>query len=423
MIVNGSTVLDVYEEALGRTPAQVAGSNRQLGAPELAAILAARDGLATTRDKPPRKSTELWPLISHHTYGARAIFGTGGTDVLPRALTLLLLHDGLVISDPLQTVHKTLVTTNEDAAIAALNQATRELAQVEALIAAGVLRLTDVRPALHEANRRATLEAFGLSPDLRVFTDLLEAAGSLADFPGSLTRTFAPQVQELYRLFGLTIPQPEDVSEAEQQIKYLAACVIEVSWQFAVAAQDPSCDLAFKGRIEKHLARTMVADGFAHRTGPGRHLETLELGGLPNLDPSELTLADAIAVRRDDSFESFRNTVRLALDQLELANRTGIAPSDATATFEEAMREESRRLRTSARRATFRDRVRDAVVPASLGVVTELAVAPAGAVPAAAAAAGVSITTVLWQWILGRQESRDQATCVRYFSMLGLDRS
>lgn len=418
-LVANVTILDVYEASLGSTPAQIRSSPQKLKMRDLVAVLDAHSRLTEPWDKGAVASNEIWPLISHHTYGNRAIFGVAGTDIVSRTLTLLLVHDGLVIADPLETVRRTLVTGRSEAAIEALNHATEQLAEVEALIAAGVLRLTTIRPALHDTNRSAVLKAFGLTPDLRVFTDFLEAAGSLGDFPGALVRTFAPQVQELYRIFGLSIPQPQDILTAERRIKDLAAAVIEVSWQLSVAAENPWCDLAFSGPLEQHLARELVVEGLSTAASAGRHFDTMELGNVPNLDADQLTLADAIAIRQDDTFESFRSTVRVALDQLEVAKQAGIEHSLAIASFEETMWEESRRMSQSTRKAIFKDQVRDASVPAMLGVVTELAVAPMGAVPAAGAAAGIAIATVVWQWLTGRVQPLGQASGVRYLSMLG----
>lgn len=418
--MKGHTVLDIYEEALGVRPSQLVSTAKLLGEPELVALLDVRARVSEGHRTPESPApSEIWPLMSHHTYGNRALFGGNRRDILPRALALLLIHDGLTIADPLETVHRTLANTTKEAAIGVLNDATSELAQVEGLIAAGILRLTSARPSLHEKNRRATLAAFGVTPDLRVFTDFLEAAGGVPDVPGSLDQLFAPQVQELYRRFGMSISKPLDLPTAERSIRDLAAAIIEVSWQLAVVADDHSCDLAVMGPLERHLVRELVAAGLGQSAGPGRHLETVELGLVPNLDPHRLTLADAVAVRRDDSFASFRATVRRALDELETARRTGGDRSSGIAVFEEAMQEASRRLRTHARRSSFKDRVADAAIPASLGVVTELAVAPLGAAAAAGAAGGISVATVLWQWLLGRQESRRQGAHLRYLSMLG----
>ena len=80
------------------------------------------------------------------------------------------------------------------------------------------------------------------------------------------------------------------------------------------------------------------------------------------------------------------------------------------------MRESARSLAVTVRRSTFRDRVKDASIPAALGA---LAAMPADPMAAAAAAGGVSLATVLWQWLLGRRDERGQAVSQRYLAMLG----
>lgn len=172
----GVTVLDVFEDALGATPAAVVSRGRALTAADLALVMGARHAAEESPTYSAR-STEIWPLLSHHTYNNRSLFGGRGEELVPRALTLLLVHDGLVVADPLETVSQVLRGRSESEAVQLLNQAVGELAQVEPLIAAGLLRLTSLRPALHEANRVAVLGAMGLDADLRVFTDFLEAAG------------------------------------------------------------------------------------------------------------------------------------------------------------------------------------------------------------------------------------------------------
>lgn len=83
------------------------------------------------------------------------------------------------------------------------------------------------------------------------------------------------------------------------------------------------------------------------------------------------------------------------------------------------MRENSRALRETSKRASFRDRLKDASVPASLGVITEFAVAPFGPLHAAAAAGAVSLGTVIWQWMIARHEVGGRAVTQRYLAMLG----
>ncbi|MFE8934638.1 hypothetical protein [Micrococcus luteus] len=414
------TVLDVFEDALGVTPAGVASRGRALTAADLALVMGSRHA-AEESPTYSAASTEIWPLLSHHTYDNRSLFGGYGQDLVPRTLALLLLHDGLVVADPLETVQQVLRGHSESEAVRLLNQAVGELAQVEPLIAGGLLRLTALRPSLHDANRVAVLDAMGLSADLRVFTDFLEAAGVVPEIPGLLENEYAPQVRELYLSFGMNIPPPSTIDDAEARVRELAAAVIEVSWQFSVAALDSSCDLAFRGPVERHLAQALVTQGLTGDLGAGRHLSALELGRVPNIDTSRLTLGDAIAIRREDSFEAFRQAVRIGLDQLEVAQKAGASEHSSTAAFEETMRQEARLLRETAKRATFRDRVKEGSFPAALGVVSELLLAPHGTLYAAGAAGGTALTTLLWQWLLGR--NKGQTVSQRYFSMLGGERA
>lgn len=287
------------------------------------------------------------------------------------------------------------------------------------MIGTGVLRLTRLRPNLVDANRSAVLSVLGLTPELRVFTDFIESASAVSLFPGSLERSYAPQVQELYGRFGLKLPLPRTLRESDGRVRELAAAVIEVSWQFAVAGADPTCDLALQGPIELHLAEEIVHEGVGGGLGAGRHFARLDLGQVPNLDSTRLSVADALAIRSEDSFEQFRYVVRQALDRLELEERSGIEPSRSRGAFEEAMQEGARSLREYAKRATFSDRVKEMSIPAALGVVAEVAAAPHGVVPAATTAGALSAATVVWQWLLARRNRPENTTAYRYLSMLG----
>ena len=405
-----STVLDIFDDALGDTPGGITARGRALGPSDLAAIIDRRTLAPEGGQNHADLAHQIWPLLSHHTYGGRALFGGPRRDIRSRALTLLLLHDGLVVADPLESVHQILTTQGEDEAVVALSRATHDLAEVEPLIAGGVLRLTTLRPALKEANRLAVLEALGLNSDLRVFTNFIEAAGGVPLLAGSFERIYAPQVHDLYMRFGLEIPVPSTLASAERLVGQLAAAVIEVSWQFAVTSLDSSCDLAFLGPLEQHLAEALFEQGMAPDLGAARHASTLDLGRVPNLDTSCLTVADALALRQEDAFESFRQRVRLALDRLDTDRRAGAPVSSAHGAFEDAMREEARALRETAKRASFRDRLREVSMPAALGVVSALAVAPAGAVAAAGAAATIPLTTVIWQWLIARRDQTGQGS-------------
>lgn len=412
------TVIDTYEEAIGQSPSETVARSRRLGPPELAAIMNVH--VANKRASKSRSvgNGDIWPLVSHHTYADRALFGTK-RQILPRTLPLLLLHDGLVVANPLETVFQVLTTKSESDAVQELARATSDLAEVESLIVADVLRLTPLRPTLEEANRAAVLEAFGLTPSLSVFTEFIGAMTAIPSFPGAFERRYASQVQDLYAGFGVRVPPPPSLREAGRAVRELAAAVIEVTWQFAVAATDASCDLAFQSQLERHLAEEVVHAVPAEDLGAGRHFQTLDLGLVPNLDVSQLSMTDALAIRREDSFEEFRHIVRSGLNELEVAKRAGTPPSNSKATFEEAMREGSRSLRHSVERATFGDRMKDMSMPAALLVATEITVAPAGPFAAAGAAGVASVATVVWEWLNGRKRDKDHQVSQRYLSMLG----
>ena len=410
-----ATVLDVFQDALGVTPAAVVARGRSLTGADLALVMRARRSV-TASPKFEASATEIWPLLSHHTYDNRSLFGGTGHDIVPRTLTLLLLHDGLVIADPLETVQQAMRTRSESEAVQILNRVVNDLSRIEPLISGGLLRFTALRPSLQEANRAAVLRALGVDADMRVFTNFLEAASVVREIPGLLQKEYAPQVRELYRLFGVRISPPSSVESAESLVRELAAAVIEVSWQFSVAAQDASCDLAFRGSLERHLAQALVALGTKGDLRAGRHLSALFLGRVPNLDSSKLTIRDAIAIRNEDSFEAFREAIHIGLDHLEVARLSRVPEHDRLAAFEELMRRESRLLRETAKRASFGDLVKNSSLPAALGVVSELII-PDGRAYAAAAAGVTVLGAVVWQWLLGRADRSPVSQ--RYFSMLG----
>lgn len=423
-----STVLDVYETALGATPSACASSSRRMRESDLWAILSARAELTSRDSDRARRPHEIWPLLSHHTYDRRGLFGQAGNrDLLPRTLALLLVHDGLVAADPLESVRQLVKQNRTAEAIRALDQATKDLAEVEALISAGVLRLSASRPKLGDDNREAVLKTFGLDSSMRVFTDFLEASAAVDEIPGSFSRLYAPQVKDLYSKFGIRIQEPRDLPAALENVKSLAAAIIEVSWQFSVGAVEPNCDMTFRGPIERRLAEEVVTEGISELqlsdVASTRHFTRLDLGGIPNLEHSRLSLADALAIRRDDSFEEFRAFLRKALDRLESDEAAGVESYVAREVFEESMREHASGLKRSVRRTSLTDRVKDGVMPTALAVLAEFALSPLGPGHAASGAAAVSVGTVVWQWLIGRQESEGIAAARRYCALLGADRS
>lgn len=418
------TTLDVYREAFGLTPKQILASRRELTQNDLSRVISVLDERDDKETPKIRKGlTEVWPLVSHHTYNQRALFGTSSRNLRQRVLTLILIHDGIVVADPLVTIRGQLRLEPGSVLLKQFISTTEDLAQVEDLIESDILRLTALRPNLAAHERQTVLQAMGLGPDLRVFTDFLQAAETVPSFPGTFKREFAPQVRELYARFGIPIPFPKSLQEARDQIRALGAAIIEVSWQFAVAAQDPSCDLAIRGPIEAHLASELIRQGLNGNIAPARHLPTLDLGLVPNLNPKELKWSDAVSIRKSDAFTSFRQTVRGALDLLSQSEYSPMAKG----IFEERMNDEAQRLQAALKQSRISSLVTGQFTPVSLAAVSTATAAvlvdPStileATIPATAGAAMSSFTNIILDVCRLRRNRRGMETSQRYFSMLG----
>lgn len=413
------TIIDLIEDAVGNSPSEIVSCGRRLTKEDLVSIIMAREVVLEEIAVNKISSQEIWPLMSHHNYSGRALLGSGSKDILPRTLALLLIHDGIVIADPLETLHQLLAARGYERALSFLNVIMEEVAQIEPLITSGVLRLTSLRPPLREVHRSTVLNVLGIDPDLGVFTNLVEQAAFIPESQKAAESICAFEIQKMYQGFGFKVGRPDTRAKAIKYVERLAAAVIEVSWQFAVAALDPSCDLAFSGKIEQHIAERLLTIGLEASLGPGRHVATFELGLVPNLDTRRLTIPDVLALRREDSFEAFRHGLRKALDRLNLSKEVGEMASSARSAFEEAMREESRILRETAKRATFRDILKNSALPAALGVAAPFITAPYGPMAAAGAESIISLATIIWQWYVARRDQKNQVMTQRYFSMLG----
>jgi hypothetical protein len=408
---------EAYLHVFNRMPSEVVNEGLTLRERDLELIL---DFWRSRPQQPPAvKDGEIWPLVSHHTFADRALVGGSGRGVIQRALTMMLIHDGLVVADPILALER---VRREQGVLAALQKfaaVTRDLAELEPLLDAKILRTTSVHPDLSDDARTAVLKVFGMDSAMRVFTNFVEAAGHIRTASPGLFAEYVLEVQELYRRFGITIPTPRSIDEAEAFAVTLGAAVIEVSWQFAVAASDPSCDLAFKGSLERRLFAEVVSAGIEGDIGPGRHNGRLDLGRVPNLDPRTLTVKDALSIRKEDAFFEFRYDVRQALDRLEVSECSGMPTSLAVASFEDAMRESARRLNEEVRKRSFNEIIRGDSVHAAIGVV---AAVPGGVIPAGVAGAA-SVASVIYKWLRGRRAPGQSAVSLRYLSMLGGARS
>lgn len=411
--MDGTGLGDVYRHVFNRSPSEIVNEGLTLRERDLRMLLDFHESASCRATSAPDGG--IWPLVSHHAFGNRTLVGGDRADVLGRALTLLLIHDGIVIADPIAALKRTRQRRGTAVALSMFGAITRDLARIEPLIEAGVIRTARSHPDLEDAARAAVLKVFGVGPDLRVFVDFVQAAGSVRAQPDPLLPGYARQVRELYRLFGMRIGAPRSEDEAEGRVVRLGAALIEVSWQLAVASADPSCDLAFRGSLERRLFEEAINAGLEGDIGPARHFGTLDLGKVPNLDPAALTVADALSIRGEDAFERFRYDVRQGLDRLEASTGSGAPAGLAVASFEDSMRESSRRLGERIRRGRLIEVVKNDAVHAALGT---MAAAPGGP-GAAAAAAAASIGSVVAGWLRGRLPGRRSTTSLRYLSMLG----
>ena len=415
------SLLGVFERAWDATPSQFLRSGRNLTNADLESLLE-QWALAETVQRSPTKG--IWPLLSHHTFGGRTLFrDDSGTSILPRALTLLLAHDGLVAADPLFDVQALIDSSRPDQARRRLLTVMEGLAAAEPLIRAGLLRFTAERPGLSDPDRSAVLNVFGLDSYMTVFRNFLEAAGTVAVRPRAFDSTFRPQMGELYRRLSLRLPQLKDVDDAAGAIQELGASFIEVSWQLAVCARDGRCDLALDTELELEIMDIALAsidsdfvEVWEDDLGATRHFRRLSLGELPNLDTGRLTAADAVAIRRNDVFEAFRQLLSRELDVLDQdANDRGFV---AQQKFQDRMKLASQELLSQVQRTTLRSRLIAGTVPAGLASVSAAFVHPDGPVLAASAAAGGTFGGVVWDWLVGRATSRRLAPARRYMSML-----
>ncbi|MCT1986959.1 hypothetical protein M3C61_08020 [Dermacoccus abyssi] len=413
-----SDLVDLYKDVLGSTPATLVKTGHQVTAAQLSALIGEYAQAPSGEIGTHRDPFEIWPLVSHHTHGSRGLFGTNSRSLLPRTLTMLLIHDGLVVADPLQDVLRDWTEGHRDKALRRLQRTTEELAQVEGLLTHGVLRLTQMRPALQDTSRAVVLEAFGLTPEMRVFTNFAEAAVALPDLPASFDQRYVAEARELFGRFGLPFPAGEDSKAASERVKALAAAVIEVTWQVAVAANDPGCDIAVRGRLEQHLAEAIIATGLNADLASGRHFSRLALGEVPNLDAASLSVADALAIRRGDAFEAFRSSLRVGLDRLDADTSSGRQDYLAIASFEEAMRDSAVRLREQVSRASFKDTVISGGISAAIGAVPGFAGLTVDPALGATAGAATSLTALVVQWLYGRRRPSGSRVAERYLAML-----
>lgn len=425
------SVLEQLANGLGDKPSRIVTSGFPLTMADLQRVVEVRP--MTTADEPSTRTetNEIWPLISHHGFNRESLFGLGERgNIHQKTLTLLLAHDGLVASDPLIDIERAWFAGQREQALITLQTVVQQVARVESLIEKKYLRFEASRPTLTDASRQSILDLFGISPDLLVFVNFEQAFPDVQRSRRINEADYLSQVKELYSLMNLECPQMVSAEEGRGAITELASAVILVSWQLAVCAQDPSCDLTLSRNLEHRVFDEIVVRSAGQpnisqanrKRGKTRHVNRLAMGALPNLDAVGLSVADAIALRRDNAFENFREELRDAMNHLPIPFSDGQLTSEAEAAFEEQMRGAARKLREATKRSSFKGRVKQVSVPAAVGFVSSAAfAAPAGLTPSIFAGTATYAGVTIAQWLQGRRRVQGEKVAVRYFSSLGGD--
>lgn len=412
----------MFETAWGKTPAAAADCRRALGVGDLRQLLETHRQWTPTAAPAPRVG-ELWPLLSHHTFptagGLRGL--QGQPEVLTRRLLVQLLGcHGLVLADPIPPIAEIRERQGEEAALRTLTAVVARLAQLQPLLGADVLRITAARPRITDGDRAAVLATLGFE-DLRLFTDMIEWAEFIIDGSRADQALYVRQAIQIHDLLGVSAPHVGDsFPHAAQAVVRLAAAIIEVSWQVAVCARESSCDVFVGDDLERQLFATLMdrtlndqelAGVTAEKDGRSRYISRLAAGQLPRLDTAHLTTADALALRRDDSFERWRSALEEAIDSYDAASVFSGRVEEARRRFTESMKEASDRLQIDAKRSKFITHFTPQAVPAGIAVLGAVATADHGmgllASEWAVAAAGAAVVS---QWISARRTSGTNVT-------------
>jgi hypothetical protein len=419
-------LLQVYEQSLGLRPRDIAPES--LGGTEVAAFVEAHATHLEGNASSDAETRGLWPLISHHQFNRGGLFTPGSRPIGERALTYLLAYDGLVISDPTITVSELYDRGQVDDAVRELRLVTGRLGQIQALLNEGAVRVISDRPSLASSARSQVLEAFRIDPEMTVFTNFINAYDAAMQLRTGPESSYVRQAEELLERLRITSVPLRDVDHARQTVERVGRALIHLSWQLSVCTADRSCDLSLNDPLEERLIelllqRTDLVDRNAaaglHAT---RHLRRMQMGDVPSVDTLDLTISDALAIRRDNAFEEFRDSLQSALDDYDTHVRTTLLDgAKAEADFQLRMREASRSLSERVPRTSFAARVKESVVPTGLAVAGLLL--PTGsAMQLIASAAGTPLAAVMFGWLTGRMKRDGRAVAVRYSAHLGSPR-
>jgi hypothetical protein len=399
-------------------------------------VLEADDGHLDARELASRTDAGIWPLLSHHSFNPHGLLRADGTARLAdEALSLLLVHDGLAIADPLVEVREAVRRGDDPGAVKKFSQMLMLYAQLEPLFDAGVLAVEEVRPSLAAPDRAAVLAHFGIDTDMSVFTNFDQVLSGFSELSADGQHQVLRRSEELVERLGLQRPSLTTADAARATIKTVWQALVHLSWQIAVCNEDPDVDLVLLGGFEEALFRELVlsSGAVAPDVSSTRHRTDLvgaaSLGGIPNVRGLDLTVEDAVSIRRDDSFELFRKHLRAALRENQAAvGGDRYASELATSRFEERMTDAAAELSARVSKRSFRGHIRENAVPAGIAVVasaiasgaTESGSAGLAVAVGAGVAAGVTAAAeVVNGWAQARNKQNPRQIAVRYAATLG----
>lgn len=417
-------VLDQLHQALGCRPSSLVEKGYPAERSDLDRLIGLRR-TSNSSQEPVPQVRGIWPLISHHTFNSYNPFGlTAEGNLQKRTLMPLLAHHGIVASDPLVEVERLLEADQFDASLARLNTVIRQMAQVEPLVSAGLMRFESYRPTFTDQARRSVLNAFNVDTDFKRFTYLIEAYDAAKRMGRGFEVAYAQDVYELYDEVGQECPPLRNAAEGYQSVLALGEALIQVSWQFAVCSANPSCDITVTGDLEKRLFLALVSQWESMPTSEmigkqlqrTRHFQRLSLGDLPNVNSMGLSVKDAVILRKHRVFEEFRGTLSGAIDDYELQLEKA-GKGAASAAFEEVMETASHTLRNQSRQSSLKALAVGAI-PATINAASTYV--PPNIIEVHTASTTAAAIAVVAAWAIGTSKAKGHKVAVRYCLELGV---
>ncbi|MCI4658935.1 hypothetical protein [Cryobacterium zhongshanensis] len=446
-------LLAVYGAALGARPSALStlpklGFDR-LGEQELARLLESWGEARTQSESPSAwdegKGQSIWPLISHHNFHASSPFGVGNNHrVSDRALRMLLIHDGIMLSDPVHEIALAFARHGTPAGVDKMRAITERLGRLEPLIERGYIKFTTERPAIADSTRRGTLEALGMRPDFRDFTDLREVSAGAAEAGGAFVRDYLWIAGDLLRRLGESNNLPpstafpdsrtyvsELVRRTDRRLSGVAQALIHLSWQLAICSVRPDADIATTGDLELRLFRRLVDTSTLvspdHEDDPidTRHVRRTAIGDIPNLAGSELDVGDLVAIREDPTYEQFRSALRVALDDYDEWLVRDPADKLSHRRFTEQMATVTAHLQESTVRSSFGEYVKREWFPATVTVaVAAASVGQSAASTIAVGGLGAAAQAIVHWWTARHlDDAHRNRPAVRFLASLGNPRT